>query len=269
MRLGHVVERRRQPPELIVRLHGNRMTEVAALDPLGSAEQLVHRGGDRPRQRQAVAERDDLDHEQQDADTDERVEQELVEAQSRAIVLSGAEEAIQRGHIDAHRHRRPDRLAGLPIGMREERRGVEQRPAPIGAEADARRGKRPVRGRADRREGRRRRPYGSRPLPWKRDGARGHPVLCHHEPAEGLLPSATAADRRAGTTATDTPGKRGRNRRLTPGDDLVALALRALNFEEGRPRERARLFGQRRSCGSAPDRSRRRRRSEEMPAART
>ncbi len=80
----HVVEGRRQPAKLVVRSHGDWTAEFAALDPLGSAEQLVHRSGDRSRQREAVSERHDLDDEQQHADADQHVSKELTEAERAA-----------------------------------------------------------------------------------------------------------------------------------------------------------------------------------------
>ena len=77
----HVVERRRELAELVVRSHGDALLEVSALDALGAPEQLVDRGRDRARQRETVAQRDHLDDQQQHADPDQHEEQRSIEVQ--------------------------------------------------------------------------------------------------------------------------------------------------------------------------------------------
>ena len=80
MPAGHRVERVGQLAELIARLDLDPVREVAVLDALGADEQLVHRSGDRPRQRQADHQRDELDQQEQGADDDDEEHDRLAEA---------------------------------------------------------------------------------------------------------------------------------------------------------------------------------------------
>ena len=76
---GHLVERVGELAELVVRVHVDAVREVALPHALGAHEQLVNRARDRPREREAHAERDDLDDQEQRGDDEENDNRPLAE----------------------------------------------------------------------------------------------------------------------------------------------------------------------------------------------
>ena len=76
---GHLVERIRQLAELVVRVDVDPVREVPVPHALGAHEELVNRAGDRPRQREPHAERDDLDDQEQRGDDEQDEDRPLAE----------------------------------------------------------------------------------------------------------------------------------------------------------------------------------------------
>ena len=105
----------RQLAELIARADGDLVGEVALAHALGAGEQLVHRAGDRSRQRQPGHQRDDLDDQEQHADDQQHEQQAL--AESARLRPGGRDPPVDLA--DAQLHRGDDgaaaRLAGRPV----------------------------------------------------------------------------------------------------------------------------------------------------------
>ena len=122
----HLVERQRQIAELIVGAGGDAPREIAALHMLGAGEQVIHRVGNRSRQRQAVAERHHFNHQQQRPDADQREQQNAAECDIRRSSLVSTQPAVQRADSHIHRHGSAAWRAVLPVCVGEERRCVEE-----------------------------------------------------------------------------------------------------------------------------------------------
>ena len=109
---GHRVERLRQLAKLIARANGDLVREVAQADPLGAREELVHRSGNRPRQRQAGDQRDRFDDQEEHTDGQQHQQQALPDG-----ALRGRHATVHLA--DAQLHRGDDgaaaRFAGGPV----------------------------------------------------------------------------------------------------------------------------------------------------------
>ena len=114
---GHAVERFGQVAELIACPHPNAVREVALLHAAGADEELVHRAGDRPRQRQPHHQRNRLDdHEQQDYD-DEYDQVGVAEAEVADAGLGAEDVLVQRRGRNAHVQGEQLCAAALPVRM--------------------------------------------------------------------------------------------------------------------------------------------------------
>ena len=114
---GHAVERFGEVAELIARPHPNTVREVALLHAAGADEQLVHRAGDRPRQRQPHHQRNRLDdHEQQDYD-DEHDQVGIAEVEVADAGLGAEDVLVQRRGRNAHVQGEQLCASALPVRM--------------------------------------------------------------------------------------------------------------------------------------------------------
>ncbi len=117
---GHLVERLRQLAELIVRSDRDLVVEISLLHPLRADEELVHRPGDRPRQRKPHEEGHELNDEEHDADEGHGEEQKAADAE-RADAGRRRNAVVDLGRADADRHREVARCAAVPVDEIEKR----------------------------------------------------------------------------------------------------------------------------------------------------